>query len=183
MSAKQPLRFFSLSSPVAKISWTLGLIVIDQLTKIWAQKSLQGQPSQQFLGDLFRLDYAENSGAFLSLGSQMPEEVRFWIFIVAVAIFLMFPIYYLFKEKNAPAIQVWALIGIASGGIGNLIDRIFRPNHAVVDFLNVGIGDLRTGIFNIADMGILFGVIALFFMNLTASDKKTNTSNGPSQRP
>lgn len=175
MSENKFLRIFGLRSPISKIFWTVALIVIDQVTKVWAQKSLQGQPSQHYLGDLFRLDYAENSGAFLSLGSKMPEEVRFWIFIVAVAIFLMFPIYYLFREKNAPTIQVWALIGIASGGIGNLIDRIFRPNHAVVDFLNVGIGDLRTGIFNIADMGILFGVIALFFMNLTATDKKSNT--------
>ena len=161
-----------LNHTVTKSGLILLLIVIDQLTKVWAQKTLQGQPSQHFLGDLFRLDYAENSGAFLSLGSGMSEEVRFWIFIVAVAIFLLFPIYYLYREKNAPALQTWALIGIASGGVGNLIDRIFRPNHAVIDFLNVGIGSLRTGIFNIADMGILFGVLALFVMNLMGADKK-----------
>jgi len=55
-----------------------------------------------------------------------------------------------------------ALAAIFSGGLGNLIDRIFFDRH-VTDFMNVGIGSLRTGIFNVADMCVTGGVIVLFF--------------------
>ena len=147
-----------------KISFMLFIILLDQWTKIWAVKSVKGAPTQSYLGDLFRLEYAENSGAFLSFGSTMNVETRFWIFTVGVSLFLLFPAYYLFKEKSTSWVQPMAMAGVVAGGIGNLIDRIFRPNHVVVDFMNMGIGSLRTGIFNVADMAILFGVIALFFV-------------------
>ena len=44
---------------------------------------------------------------------------------------------------------------IVSGGASNLIDRVITGS--VIDFLNVGIGPLRTGIFNAADVGIMVG--------------------------
>jgi signal peptidase II len=56
---------------------------------------------------------------------------------------------------------------IFSGGISNFYDRASN-NGAVIDFLNVGIGSLRTGIFNVADMAIMLGVFLLLF----AKDKK-----------
>jgi signal peptidase II len=46
---------------------------------------------------------------------------------------------------------------ICSGGIGNLIDRLTHGGY-VTDFLNVGIGPLRTGIFNVADFVLLVGL-------------------------
>jgi len=52
---------------------------------------------------------------------------------------------------------------LLAGGIGNLIDRLFH-NGLVIDFLNVGIGPIRTGIFNVADMAIMagFGILLLY---------------------
>jgi signal peptidase II len=158
-----------------KISIMALVVILDQITKIWAVETLRGTPAKSYWGDFFRLDYAENSGAFLSFGSSLSAEQRFWIFTVAVSLFLLAPTYYLFKEKYPDWIQPLSLAGIIAGGIGNLIDRITRPNHVVVDFLNVGFGPLRTGIFNIADMAILFGVIALFIVgakNNKSSDRK-----------
>ena len=146
------------------------LILVDQLTKIWAVTNLRGIPPRSYLGDVFRFDYAENPGAFLSFGSSLSGETRFWVFTVAVSLFLIAPAYYLYREKYPNWIQPVALAGIVAGGIGNLIDRVLRPNHVVVDFLNMGIGSLRTGIFNVADMAILFGVIALFFYGARAKD-------------
>ena len=67
----------------------------------------------------------------------------------------------LFKRQINP-IFVWALGLILSGGIGNLIDRIIY-NGRVADFLNVGIGGLRSGIFNIADLAIVAGLLLVIY--------------------
>jgi len=61
------------------------------------------------------------------------------------------------KQK---ALSILALSLIFSGGLSNFYDRIAN-NGAVVDFLNIGIGSLRTGIFNVADIAIMLGVLLL----------------------
>jgi signal peptidase II len=60
----------------------------------------------------------------------------------------------------------WALI--CGGGFGNLIDRFSRHGY-VTDFLNVGIGTLRTGIFNIADFALLVGIALLVLSSASGS--------------
>lgn len=62
----------------------------------------------------------------------------------------------------AGALCIIGLSHIIGGGIGNLIDRIFNSG-AVIDFMNIGINDLRTGIFNIADVAITAGIVMLIF--------------------
>lgn len=57
--------------------------------------------------------------------------------------------------------QVVTLSLIASGGLGNWIDRVINDGH-VTDFLNVGIGSLRTGVFNVADIVLMIGVVLYF---------------------
>jgi signal peptidase II len=52
----------------------------------------------------------------------------------------------------------WSLV--LSGGVGNLLDRVLHDGR-VIDFMNLGRGNLRTGIFNVADMCITFGVLLL----------------------
>jgi len=61
------------------------------------------------------------------------------------------------------AVYIVALSLVVGGGIGNLIDRIFNQ-CCVVDFMNLGIGSLQTGIFNVADVVITFGVIWFLFI-------------------
>jgi signal peptidase II len=76
------------------------------------------------------------------------------IFLAGVAI-------YTIKHLNEMrAIKVFSLAMIFSGGIGNVIDRIVYDRH-VTDFMNMGIGDIRTGIFNVADIFVTSGVIGL----------------------
>ena len=58
-------------------------------------------------------------------------------------------------ERNL--IAVWAMVLIAAGGMGNLVDRILRDGR-VIDFMNLGLGPVRTGIFNIADVQIMVGL-------------------------
>jgi signal peptidase II len=69
---------------------------------------------------------------------------------------------YLFISKPQNPLVAVSVALIVGGGVSNLIDRV-RYGGYVVDFLNVGIGPLRTGIFNVADMAIMAGVVLWLF--------------------
>lgn len=148
----------------------LSLIALDQATKWAAIAYLKGQPPRSYLWDIFRFQYAENPGAFLSLGSSLSEETRFWILTVAVGGFLLATLVYLFRSRNLHRSAAFAFALLASGGVSNLIDRLFRPGGRVIDFMNMGIYQLRTGIFNIADFAILMGVFLLAIPTLNRTE-------------
>jgi len=132
----------------------------DQITKNIARQNLANSGPVTFLNDIFRLQYAENPGAFLSLGAGSPESIRFWIFTFIVGAFLAGMLIYLLVSPNNSKAQITALSLVLAGGVGNLIDRIFNQGR-VIDFMNVGVGSLRTGVFNVADIAISIGVIWL----------------------
>ena len=138
------------------------LILLDQSTKYIAKHYLEGQGVYSFIGDTFRLGYSENTGAFLGLGSSLPEHIRTLIFSVLVALFLLAFLVYIIKSSSISKTGVIAGALIISGGLSNLIDRLVN-NGAVIDFMNMGIGSLRTGIFNVADMAIMLGALLLLF--------------------
>ncbi len=141
----------------------VGCIGCDQATKQIASRTLRNSPPQSFFADTVRLYYVQNSGGVLSLGSTFPPRVRFWFFTVVNTAFLAAVVYVLLRHWSMHVAQFVALLFLLAGGIGNLIDRITN-NGLVTDFLNVGIGPIRTGIFNVADMAVLFSAIALFFV-------------------
>ncbi len=136
----------------------VSLVGCDQASKQYAVTHWENQPRQSYLNDVFRIEYAENRGAFLSLFGNLEPAVRYAILVVGNGVLLValaVAIHWLPMDRwNFLA---WAMV--FAGGIGNLIDRI-RIN-AVIDFLNLGIGPLRTGIFNVADMAITAGFVML----------------------
>jgi len=143
------------------IALIFSLVGLDQITKFWAKNHVQGQPPTIYLGDFFRFEYAENTGAFLSLGAQLSESMRFLLFTLMTGLFLGYSSYYLVK-KNLSTLSQFGFVLIIAGGIGNLIDRAYYGY--VVDFMNMGLGPyLRTGIFNIADVAIIIGMFILIF--------------------
>jgi signal peptidase II len=157
----------------------LVLVGCDQVTKSLAKKHLMGREPITYLNNMVRLVYAENTGAFLSMGDDWSATTSFWIFTflplaVLVSLFVM-----AFKKKNQ--LSPWellALLLIVSGGIGNIIDRIAHDRH-VTDFINLGIGSLRTGIFNVADMYVTAGAVLM----LTFSLFKKRSPNGTTPPP
>ncbi len=151
----------------------LSTVLLDQLTKVIARSSLSPMEELSYLGNTFVLLHTENTGAFLSLGANLPENVRFMIFSVLVGFGLLYVLYSLIKDKTMDRHETLAWAMIIGGGIGNLIDRIFRGS--VTDFMNMGIGNLRTGIFNIADIAVTTGAILLF---LSAMIKKFGNKKG-----
>ncbi len=129
----------------------------DQGTKYLAKEHLYGEGRLSYAGDLFRLQYSENTGAFLSMGSSLPDPLRKIVFTGFVALILIGFLYYVLKNQTLNRLAVIAGGFMISGGFGNLIDRVLNDG-AVVDFLNLGIGSVRTGIFNVADMAIMLGL-------------------------
>lgn len=126
----------------------------DRVTKHVAATTLSKAPGQSFLADTFRLEYVENTGAFLGLGADWPRPVRTAVFGLGNAL-LLIALPLIARRQRWPRL---ALLGVAlfvAGGASNLVDRI--THGMVIDFMNVGIGSLRTGIFNVADMAIIIG--------------------------
>jgi signal peptidase II len=126
----------------------------DRVTKHIAATTLSGEPRQSFLGDTVRLEYAENTGAFLSLGTDWPPRVRTAVFGIANAVLLLALTVVALKVRW-PMPAPLGLVLLIAGGASNLLDRLVSGK--VIDFLNVGLGPLRTGIFNVADVAIMLG--------------------------
>jgi signal peptidase II len=149
-----PRKIFLIAALIA------GCIGCDQATKWLAKQYLGPGDLISFAGDFFRLQYAENTGAFLSLGASLPDAWRQFAFTILVGVFLAaLLLYTIFSAALAPS-QVLSLSLLCGGGLSNLIDRVVYDGR-VVDFLNVGVGPLRTGIFNVADMAITAAAILL----------------------
>jgi signal peptidase II len=134
----------------------------DQVTKDAAQQYVAFEPPHSWFHDTVRLEYAENTGAFQSLGGGLSEEFRILFFQVLPALWLIVLTIYLLSAKPASMLPTVAWSLILSGGLGNLLDRIMNEGR-VIDFMNIGIGSLSTGIFNVADVGITTGVVLLSF--------------------
>jgi signal peptidase II len=135
----------------------------DQATKTLATESLQHVPAQSYFAGMICLEYSLNPGGFLSLGSSLPAQVRLWVFIGLNSCFMLVAFYVLIARRNMPLALFVSILYLLAGSIGNLIDRI--SNHGlVIDFINIGIGPLRTGIFNIADVAVTFGGIATIYL-------------------
>jgi len=106
------------------------------------------------------VQYMENPGAFLGLGSQLPVRWRFALLLLVHSAALLVCAFALLRDGRASALQTLAWSLLLAGGGSNLADRLWRAGY-VIDFLNVGLGPLRTGVFNVADMAITTAVIIL----------------------
>jgi len=136
----------------------LATIGCDRVSKHVAQSILADEPRQSFLGDTVRLEYVENTGAFLGLGAEWPARARWASFTVGNAVLLTLVVVVAVRHGWS-GLSATGTVLFVSGGLSNLLDRALRGS--VPDFLNVGVGPIRTGIFNVADIAIMLGVAFL----------------------
>lgn len=155
-------------------SLSLVVIILDQLTKWIVVKYIPPYtliPDLCFGGDLIRIIHVRNLGVAFSMGGTWPLALRIIVFSVLPLLIIGYIIYEcianeeVFEFSALTKLQRWCVAGVVGGGIGNLIDRMFRPN-GVVDFVDVkffGIFGLeRWPTFNFADaMIVVFGCIFL----------------------
>ena len=134
----------------------------DRVTKVIAKDHLFYGESRSYFHDTFRLEYIENTGAALSLGDSLPKTVSFWLLSIFPLVILMGGFVFVMTQlSKMNRLMLFSFSLIIAGGLGNIIDRILYDRH-VTDFMNIGIYNLRTGIFNVADVCITVGVIGLF---------------------
>ena len=155
-----------MSARVALFVAIAATIGCDRATKHMAQATLAGLPGRSFLADTVRLEDVENPGGFLSLGARWPPALRIGVFTVGTGLALLFLVTAAIRFRWSG----WPLLGVslfAAGGVSNSVDRVVRGS--VIDFLNVGVGPLRTGIFNVADMAVVCGVGIIVLTGLRAN--------------
>ncbi len=144
------------------------LVGCDQATKQAAYKQLKDNPKTETAG-IIHLQYIENDGGMLSLGTNLPDTLKLIIFILIVSVFLTILFIYIIKNQQEYFLKQFALILILSGGLGNLIDRVFNEGN-VIDFIRVRLPLIENGIFNIADFYVTMGFI-MFLLSLLAKQK------------
>lgn len=137
----------------------------DQVTKAVAKQYLPRNEVVSFARDTVRLQYAQNRGAFLSIGSTLSAKTRSLLFTFGIGIVVFGILGYLVFAPALRRSTAIALSLIAGGGLSNLIDRVVNGGY-VIDFLNLGLGGLRTGIFNMADVALTFGTVFLILRSL-----------------
>lgn len=142
-----------------------GCIGCDQASKSIAQRELFSSAPIVLLGRILHLQYTENSGALLGVGSGLPAVVRFWLLIVFAGAALTAILAFTIIDKNLRKSDILALAFVLGGGMGNLTDRLFKGG-IVVDFMRLSIGPFETAIFNLADVMITFGLAFLLLTNI-----------------
>jgi len=159
-----------IASRFVLVAIALVTIGCDRVTKQAATVMLAGAPVRSYLGDTVRLAYAQNPGGFLGLGADWPSPVRTSVFTVGTCILLLWLLAAASKRRWSSV----AMLGItlfAAGASSNWIDRVLHGS--VVDFLNVGIGPVRTGIFNVADVALMLGIALVVFTEARATPNAT----------
>lgn len=132
----------------------------DQASKQVAESLLADTAGVSLVGDLVRFQLAFNPGGFMGLGARLPEALRsvllVWLVPSALALLCLH-----FVRSARTTRGEWIALGLlAGGGLGNWLDRLLHAG-SVTDFVSLGLGRLRTGIFNVADVAVIVGALLL----------------------
>jgi signal peptidase II len=158
-------------TPKARRFWPLFLLVLltDCATKRAAEMHLvPAHVPHELFGELVRLTLAYNPGAAMSLSLGAHSRIGFSFLALAALVILG----HMYRRTAAgDGLAAAGLALIASGALGNLLDRLRSP-RGVVDFIDVGVGDLRFWTFNIADVGITLGAVLLILALQRAGEEE-----------
>ena len=173
----------NIKDKILPLSLTAFIILADQITKAVIVKIQPFHPAlikDVFDNDFLWIYHVRNKAIAFSLGENLPEAFKPVLFVVVPILVLGFLLWYYFRSDEFTKIQRWAAAGIIGGGLGNIIDRIFRPD-GVVDFISVkfyGIfGFERWPTFNIADSCVVVCCILLFVTILFTPQKPKTEKN------
>lgn len=152
------------------------LVIADQISKKLIVDNIPvNSIGFSFWNDFLWIVHVKNLGIAFSLGDSVPNLVRIILFIIIPLGVMIGLTVYILKSDQISKFQRWCMAGILGGGIGNLIDRIFRPD-GVVDFVSVKFYGLfgmeRFPVFNVADSSIVvFGILILITFILEGTNK------------
>lgn len=171
-----------LKSKLWPISLAVIVIILDQITKILVMKNIPLYTiGASFMGDFFRIIHVANTGVAFSVGASWSETARRLLFSLIPLIVIGIVITIYFRNDTWTKLQRWAIMGIAGGGLGNLIDRFFRA-EGVVDFIDIKFYGLfgleRWPTFNIADSAVVVCgfILVISFIVTSVKESKAKKS-------
>jgi signal peptidase II len=142
------------------ILFILGInIGCDQVSKSLVRSKMTEYSEVSFLHDHVHLFKVENKGAFLSFGDSLSSPMK-WVFLNLLPLaVVIFGLIFILSKPTLNRFMVLGLIMVVGGGIGNLYDRIIHGS--VTDFMHINFGLFQTGIFNVADVSIMIGLLII----------------------
>ena len=145
----------------------------DQISKSIVRQKIDFMENISVFDDFVTLTKVENTGAFLSLGHNLPRMAYIILLIIIPLIVLGYGLYYLMTSNLHSKLFIAGLCLIVGGGFGNLIDRILYGS--VTDFLHFNFVVFQTGIVNMSDISITTGffifIYELYFNRLRLNPK------------
>jgi signal peptidase II len=170
----------ALTEKLVPFSLTVFVIIADQAVKsfIVANWPINSIVKKFFVDDsgdgILEIWHVRNKAIAFSLGGNLPEALRPILFVVLPFAVLIFLVWYYMTSSEFTKLQRWAVAGIVGGGLGNLIDRVLRPD-GVVDFISVKfygfLGFERWPTFNIADSSVVICVFLWLLSMLLNSNE------------
>lgn len=133
------------------------IVILDQLSKVFAVKYLQPIGTYPLIKDIFHLTFVKNNGAAFSIFS---NKQLFLIIVTLIVICLILGLMYKAVQEGATPWLIISLAMISGGAIGNLIDRM-RLNY-VIDYFEFRF--INFAIFNVADVFIVLGTVLLCYL-------------------
>jgi signal peptidase II len=152
-----------LSAPTARVFLPLfaGVFLSDCASKRVAVEQLSpAYVSHDVVGDVLRFTLAYNKSSAMGVLSAGAHSR--WILAALATVMLLTVSVWLLRTKSEDPVLFGGIALVAAGALGNLVDRL-RWDRGVVDFIDIGLGDTRFYIFNVADMAITFGAVVLWY--------------------
>jgi signal peptidase II len=158
-------------APLAPFILSLAIVVLDQATKALVVAKVQDGSGFSAIGDFLWIVRQHNLGMAFSLLDQLRDPWRALVLVALPLALVAAVLVFYFRSSEPTAFQRWLLCGIVGGGLGNVIDRIFRP-QGVVDFISFKFYGLfgfeRWPTFNIADSSVVVCAILLVISTIIA---------------
>ena len=159
------------------IAIIVGVVLLDQTTKILVMNFLDREDSFEIIKGVFRFTYVENKGAAMGIFSN-----NRWVFMIISTLGIIAMIVYLWKFRTDSKFACTALSMIIGGGIGNMIDRLFYKgtlpdtigSNVVIDFLDFcAFPKVWNYVFNVADSFVCVGAAMLMGWCIASVIKET----------
>ena len=146
------------------LSLLISNVSCDQISTSIVREVIQYDERIRLMNDHLTLMKVENTGAFLSLGNELPNALRIILLIALPVLVMTFGLFFLFTKVNLSKPTLIGLSFVLGGGIGNMYDRIVYGS--VTDFLHIDFVIFQTGIFNMADVSIMTGMFLILFQSI-----------------
>ncbi|HEX6939413.1 MAG TPA: signal peptidase II [Longimicrobiales bacterium] len=133
------------------------VVFVDYFTKRLVQENFHLYQQVEVIGEYLRLTFIYNPGAAFGIHIG-PYSRSIFLVLSVVALVALAAMYW--ATPGHDRVRLIAISLVCAGAVGNLVDRV-RSHRGVVDFLDVGVGDLRWPVFNVADIAVTTGAVFL----------------------